>query len=70
MDEFKQRLVEEYLQLGERKNKLSAFMSLSAFDTHDDTTRSLLHAQHAIMIAYIRILELRAGALDIELPDY
>lgn len=60
-----QRVVEEKRELDERKNKLEAFFDTATFAQLDDCEQGRLHAQHAAMVDYARILGDRIEAFTL-----
>lgn len=60
-----QRVVEEKRDLDERKNKLEAFFDTATFAQLDDSEQGRLHAQHAAMVDYARILGERIEAFTL-----
>lgn len=73
MEGYAKRLVEEYIQLKDRYNKLCAFIyryengELNPLHVMCDI--AFLKTQRGIMNAYIEILELRAKIENIALPE-
>lgn len=51
-----QRVIEEKRDLDERKQKLEAFLDTPTFAQLDDSEQGRLHAQHAAMVDYSRVL--------------
>lgn len=64
MTDFKQRLLDEKSELGEKINKLNAFISSEAFQKIDPFQMSLLHIQLQAMYTYSQCLLERIIWLD------
>lgn len=68
MEEWKIRLVNEYMELKERCKKLEAFL-------HKDQSwnckepKDLMVKQHQLMTEYLNVLKERARINEIELPE-
>lgn len=60
-----QRVVEEKRDLDERKDKLEEFFDTATFAQLDDSEQGRLHAQHAAMVDYSRILGDRIEAFTV-----
>lgn len=70
MNDYKQRMIDEYNQLKERANKLGIMIShyyAGTLDFKPNCPIELLEAQHCTMCAYLKILEQRAKIEGIEL---
>jgi len=56
------RVIDEKRELDERKDKLAAFFETTTFAQLDDSEQGRLHAQHAAMVDYSRVLGERIEA--------
>ena len=71
-NDFKDRFIEEYIQLVIRLSKLDAVLNNTS-DTRfevDDTTRALMLKQRDSMESYKACIEKRADILGIDLDNY
>ena len=63
MDNFRTRLFYEHLELGQRINKLKAFIDSDEYKTLPDVDRLDLQAQYSAMLRYYEILDRRTARL-------
>lgn len=63
MEDFKQRLINEFNELQKKRFKLSDFINTETFGSLSKTQRGLLRAQEGAMFAYEQILKLRLDDL-------
>lgn len=66
MEDFKQRLIDELIELRKKRVKLDAFSGTETFNSLTNTQRELLHAQAGAMWAYEQILKLRLDDLGVD----
>lgn len=66
MEDFKQRLIDELIELRKKRVKLDAFTGTETFNSLKKTQRELLHAQAGAMWAYEQILKLRLDDLEVD----
>jgi hypothetical protein len=66
-EETKKRLVEETLKLGEKVNKLHAFMASTMFYFLPRADKDLLYEQEKAMMTYLQILGKRCELHNIDL---
>ena len=66
MEDFKERLLDEYHQLKDRLEKLDSFLRFIDVTTIDKHQHFLLGTQREAMKKYLIILELRMDNLGIE----
>lgn len=69
MEDFKQRLVNEFNELQKKRFKLEDFINTETFDSLSLTQRGLLMAQAGAMLAYEQILNLRLVDLGVKDAD-
>lgn len=56
---YQQRVLTEHDELQGRLDRLTTFLSSTAAESIDPTQRALLHLQHAIMVSYLEVLQMR-----------
>lgn len=69
MEDFKQRLVNEFNELQKKRFKLEDFINTETFGSLSLTQRGLLMAQAGAMLAYEQILNLRLVDLGVKDAD-
>lgn len=69
MEDFKQRLVNEFNELQKKRFKLEDFIATETFGSLNKTQRGLLMAQAGAMLAYEQILNLRLVDLGVKDAD-
>ena len=68
---FKDRLVKEYAKLNKKTDELESFIegNHGEFNKLPEPDRDLLMTQHALMVAYINVLEMRMKRLGLKECD-